>query len=35
MAVKIIWINTAKASLKMIYDYYKENTGVFMAQKIK
>ena len=35
MVIKIIWTETAKSSLKIIFDYYKENASVFVARKIK
>ena len=35
MVKAILWTDTAKASLKIIIDFYKENVSVGVAQKIR
>ncbi len=34
MALKIYWTDFAKSELRGIFDYYKENAGLKVAQKI-
>ena len=35
MVKKILWTNTAKASLRIIYAYYKKNISINIAKKIQ
>ncbi len=35
MVNKIFWTDTARASLKIIFNYYKEHVSISLAQKIR
>ena len=35
MVKKILWTNTAKLSLKIIFNYYKKKASINIAQKIR